>query len=83
MFAEAIGPISGRIENGKQLVYRRQPAKHAQLEVFADSDWAGDVTTGMAVTRGPHLLRSSRTLQSSTGLRSQEAEHWFAVRAFV
>ena len=55
------------------------------IEVFVDSDWAGDVgagksTSGVCVVRGSLLLKHSSTLQMSVGLSSAEAEYYALVR---
>ena len=61
--------------------YALQARRGADLFVYVDSDWAGDVqsrksTSGMIITRGKHVLRHSSTLQGPRALSSAEAEFY-------
>ena len=61
--------------------YTAQEPSKAHLEVYVDSDWAGDTvtrrsTTGVIVRRGQHLLRHSSTVQNVIGLTSAESEYY-------
>ena len=60
--------------------YPAQEKSRAHLEVYVDSDWAGDTvtrrsTTGVIVRRGQHLLRHSSTVRSVIGPSSAESEY--------
>ena len=77
---------SWKHRNEKQLCTEKEVVRHAQLEVCVDSDWAGDLqsrrsTTGMAVTRGSHLLwLSDAPKQHRSQVRQRlSATHWFVV----
>ena len=55
------------------------------LQVYVDSDWAGDLlgrksTTGVIVRRGKHLLRHMSCFQTLVALSSGEAEYYALVR---
>ena len=59
--------------------------KPALLEVFSDSDWAGCIrtrksTTGGALMRGSHVLKTWSGTQATIALSSAEAELIAAVR---
>ena len=61
--------------------YPAQEQSKAHLEVYVDSDWAGDTVTrrnatGVIVRRGQHLLRHSSTVQNVIGLSSAESEYY-------
>ena len=63
------------------LEYELQRRAGADLHVFVDSDWAGNVqnrksTSGMIIARGKHVLRHSSTLQGPRALSSAEAEFY-------
>lgn len=56
------------------------------LEVFCDSDHAGDLETrrsrsGMAVMWGSHLIKHGSTVQSTVSLSSGESEYYALLRA--
>ena len=66
------------------LTYARQTSD-ATLQVYVDSDWAGDLlgrksTTGVIVRRRKHLLRHMSCLQTLVALASGEAEYYALIR---
>ena len=66
----------------KEQQYPAQEKSKAHLEMYVDSDWAGDTvtrrsTTGVIVRRGQHLLRhSSQRYKNVIGLSGAESEYY-------
>jgi hypothetical protein len=85
--ADALKRLSRYLLGRPRLVLHFEwQTRPALLEVFSDSDWAGCIrtrksTTGGALMRGRHVLKTWSGTQATIALSSAEAELIAAVRA--